>query len=71
MESGLEEIRRSPGVEGRLELIVRRPGENEREVLEAGMLDLEEGLVGDTWRARGSSRRSVAEPAGGSVGQAA
>ena len=55
-ESGLEEIRRSPAAEGRVELVVRRPAENEREVLEEGMLDLEDGLMGDSWRTRGSSR---------------
>src|SRR6266571_2125679 len=54
LETGLDHIRRSPRDEGRLELIVRRPAENEREVLEEAMLDVTEGLVGDTWRARGS-----------------
>jgi len=37
-----------------VELIVRRPAENEREVLEEGTLDLADGLVGDMWRVRGS-----------------
>ena len=57
LEAGLEDIRRSPADSGTVELIVRRPAEDEREVLDEGSLDLEEGLVGDTWRARGSSRR--------------
>jgi MOSC domain-containing protein YiiM len=39
-----------------LELIVRRPLEDAREVLEEGELDLTEGLVGDSWKLRGSSR---------------
>jgi hypothetical protein len=52
----LDTIRESPTDEGTLELIVRRPAENEREVLDEGFLDLHEGLVGDMWRARGSSR---------------
>ncbi len=56
LTAALDEIRRSPTSEGRIELIVRRPTENEREVLDECMLDLEEGLVGDTWRARGSAR---------------
>lgn len=34
-----------------MELIVRRPAEGEREILEEGVLDLDEGLVGDRWRA--------------------
>jgi hypothetical protein len=54
LEAGLDHIRRSPRHEGRLELIVRRPAENEREMLEEATLDCAEGLVGDTWRARGS-----------------
>lgn len=33
-----------------MELIVRRPSEGEREVLEEALLDLDEGLVGDRWR---------------------
>ena len=48
MESGLEEIRQSPRDVGVLELIVRRPEANEREVIEEGRLDVAEGLVGDT-----------------------
>jgi hypothetical protein len=56
LEAGLEEIRRAPKDDGRLELIVRRPQVDAREVLEEAQLDLQEGLVGDTWRTRGSSR---------------
>jgi len=55
LEAGLGEIRRSPKDEGVLELIVRRPAFDEREVLAAGELDVAEGLVGDGWRMRGSS----------------
>jgi hypothetical protein len=56
LEDGLDEIRRSPPDTGTVELIVRRPATDEREVLEEAALDVEEGLVGDTWRVRGSSR---------------
>lgn len=56
LEAGLETIRRSPRDRGVLELIVRRPDVGEREVLEEARLDPVEGLVGDGWRARGSSR---------------
>jgi MOSC domain-containing protein YiiM len=35
-------------------MIVRRPAVDEREVVPRAMLDLAEGLVGDTWRVRGS-----------------
>jgi hypothetical protein len=56
LEAGLEEICRSPKDEGVLRLIVRRPRVNEREVLKEGHLDCTVGLVGDTWKDRGSSR---------------
>jgi MOSC domain-containing protein YiiM len=51
LEAGLDEIMRSPASEGIVELVVRRPAEGEREVLDEGTLDLEAGLVGDRWRA--------------------
>jgi hypothetical protein len=54
--AGLDRIRAAPADQGTVELIVRRPAVNEREVLDEGVLDLEEGLVGDTWHVRGSSR---------------
>jgi hypothetical protein len=56
LEAGLDIIRHSPPDEGVLSLIVRRPSVGEREVLTEGELDLTEGLVGDNWRTRGSSR---------------
>jgi hypothetical protein len=56
LTAALDDIRRSPASSGTVELIVRRPAEDEREVLDEGMLDLELGLVGDVWKARGSSR---------------
>jgi MOSC domain-containing protein YiiM len=56
LEAGLDTIRRSPAQGGRLVMIVRRPAIGEREVLEEGKLDLLDGLVGDTWRMRGSAR---------------
>jgi len=56
LEAGLDEIRQSPKDDGVLALIVRRPRTGEREVLTTGELDLVEGLVGDTWKIRGSSR---------------
>ncbi len=56
LEAGLDEIRGAPKEEGPLKLIVRRPRIEEREVLQEAELDLVEGLVGDNWRTRGSSR---------------
>ncbi|HSK81042.1 MAG TPA: MOSC domain-containing protein [Thermoanaerobaculia bacterium] len=56
LEAGLDEILAAPKDEGVLKLIVRRPRIGEREVLQEAELDLAEGLVGDNWRTRGSSR---------------
>ena len=60
LQAGLDEIRRAPKDKGVLELIVRRPGVNDREVLEEAELDLDEGLVGDGWK----RRRSTTTPDG-------
>jgi MOSC domain-containing protein YiiM len=56
LEAGLGEVFSAPADEGTLELIVRRPAENERELLDAGELDAEVGLVGDMWSTRPSSK---------------
>lgn len=56
LESGLDEILKSPSDNGVLEMLVRRPEIGEREVLQTGVLDTEVGLVGDNWKTRGSSR---------------
>jgi len=56
LEAGLPHIGASPADDGTLDLIVRRPHVDGREVLEVGELDIEVGLVGDTWAVRPSSR---------------
>lgn len=53
--AGVEHIRRSPVDHGALVMIVARPAEGERKILEQAQIDLVDGLVGDTWRTRGSS----------------
>jgi MOSC domain-containing protein YiiM len=55
LEAGLDDLRAAPKGEGVVELIVRRPTVDEREAVDEAELDLEEGLVGDSWRARGRS----------------
>src|SRR5262245_46240503 len=55
LEAGLDAVRRAPRGEGVLELIVRRPRVEEREVLDQGELNLTEGLAGDSWKDRGRS----------------
>lgn len=45
-------VQAAPDDDGRVELIVRRPAEGERELLDEAELDLQLGLVGDRWSAR-------------------
>ena len=53
--AGLGEVRGAPTDDGRVELIVCRPAVDERVLLDEAVLDPAEGLVGDTWRERGSA----------------
>jgi MOSC domain-containing protein YiiM len=55
LTAGLAEVGRSPVGTGTVELIVRRPAVEEREVVDTADLDLEVGLVGDNWSTRGSA----------------
>lgn len=50
----LPTVRSAPRDVGRVELIVRRPAVDERELLDEGVLDVDTGLAGDGWVARGS-----------------
>jgi len=62
LEAGLDHVRASPADGGTLELIVRRPVVDARELLDAGELSLVEGLVGDSWKDRPSSRSDDGGP---------
>jgi MOSC domain-containing protein YiiM len=62
LEQSLDHIREAPADGGTVELIARRPAEDEREILTEARLDTHDGLVGDTWRARGSSRTADGGP---------
>ncbi len=62
LEESLDHIRKAPGDAGTLELIVRRPAVDEREVVTEVRLDTVDGLEGDTWRVRGSSRTADGGP---------
>jgi MOSC domain-containing protein YiiM len=53
LEAGMETILQTPKDNGKIKLIVRRPEIDQREILDEGHLDLEEGLIGDNWKARG------------------
>lgn len=52
----------SPLVEGVVELIVRRPGERRREVVEVADLTREDGLVGDSWVSRRAKTTADGSP---------
>ena len=56
LDAGLAHIREAPLDGGELLLIVRRPREDEREVLDEGVIDVETGLEGDDWGPRGDPR---------------
>ncbi|MEO6223367.1 MAG: MOSC domain-containing protein [Vicinamibacterales bacterium] len=62
LSASLTHIGQSPQVEGTLALIVRRPQVDAREVLADGELNLSEGLAGDTWSKRSSSRTADGSP---------
>ena len=62
LEAGLDEILQAPKDEGVLQLIVRRPQIDEREILEQAELHLQEGLVGDSWIRRPSSKSADGSP---------
>ena len=54
LEDGLPAIRSAPRDAGTIELIVRRPAPERREVVGEAQLDPAVGLVGDCWLERGS-----------------
>lgn len=60
LESALDHLRAAPAETGRLALVVRRPEHAVREVLDEGVLDEAQGLVGDNWLSRATSH-AVAE----------
>jgi MOSC domain-containing protein YiiM len=54
LAAGMPGVRAAPRDAGTVEMVVRRPAVDLREVLAEGRLTSEDGLVGDGWRARGS-----------------
>lgn len=53
LQNGLEHILAAPAASGTVEMIVRRPEVDAREVLDQGELALDVGLVGDNWLKKG------------------
>jgi hypothetical protein len=62
LEAGLDHIRSAPRDAGTLDLIVRRPAVGIREELTTGDLDIDVGLVGDTWHKRRSRMTADGSP---------
>jgi hypothetical protein len=48
----VDDILAAPKDAGPIEMIVRRPGENEREIVQSAELTRKEGLIGDSWISR-------------------
>jgi len=62
LEAALDHLRDAPKDGGVVQLIVRRPRVDEREVLEEAELDPVQGLIGDSWCYRGSSKTADGGP---------
>ncbi|WP_109508059.1 MOSC domain-containing protein [Nocardioides speluncae] len=60
IEGYLDELRAAPKDVGTLHLVVRRPAEGERDILDEGTLDEAGGMVGDNWLDRATSH-AIAE----------
>jgi len=56
LEAAMDHLREAPKDNGVVQLIVCRPGVDQREVLEEAELDPVKGLIGDNWLVRGSWR---------------
>ncbi|HEY5948365.1 MAG TPA: hypothetical protein VIV40_22870 [Kofleriaceae bacterium] len=56
LDAQLDHVRASPRDVGTIELIVRRPTRETRDIVEIAELDAARGLVGDNWLERGSKR---------------
>ena len=60
LEASLDHLRAAPTDTGSLEMIVRRPAQGERDIVADGVLDEADGLIGDNWLCRATSR-AIAE----------
>lgn len=56
LEAALDHLRQAPKDDGVIQLIVRRPKVDQREVVEEAELDPVKGLIGDDWFVRGSRK---------------
>ena len=56
LEAALDHLREAPKDDGVIQLIVRRPEVDQREVIEEAEFDPVKGLIGDNWLVRGSKK---------------
>ena len=56
----LDHLRSAPADVGTVHLVVRRPEPTERQILDEGLLDPADGLVGDNWLSRATSHAVAA-----------
>jgi MOSC domain-containing protein YiiM len=62
LDTDLDAVRAAPADNGRVELIVRRPEVDAREVVEEATLDADGGLVGDNWHVKPSLKTGAPNP---------
>jgi len=62
LEAGMAGVLDAPKDEGPVRLVVRRPAKGQREILEQGQLDTEQGLIGDDWINRPGMNRDTPSP---------
>lgn len=60
LSAHIDLLRAAPRAEGTLDLVVRRPANGEREVLDEAVVDADGGLLGDNWLTR-ATRRGLAD----------
>lgn len=60
LEAALDHLRAAPADEGTVTLVVRRPERFEREIVAEAVIDVDDGLLGDNWLSRATSR-AIAE----------
>ncbi|NNC76271.1 MAG: MOSC domain-containing protein [Acidimicrobiia bacterium] len=56
LETGLAHVSESPTHAGEVHLIVQRPAQGKRKIVDNAEIDETQGLIGDNWRSRGSRR---------------
>jgi len=62
LRDSLDQIRAAPSADGRIELIVRRPAVEVRQVITRGELCTTNGLIGDNWNTKPTSATGMPNP---------